>query len=171
MASSNSFLLLVLSMVLFTDTMFATFPTPFLPVMLANENTPDFLVGAIMSAFFTASLFGYVGSVLLSMLGKQTPESAERRAWLMLRAFTILVFCTSLVIIVAPNKYVIFAMRALEGLGSAVSWTYSMALCSRVKPVFGMDAMVCSYSLCCSVVVFSFVVYCAVGVDGVCERR
>jgi MFS family permease len=109
----------------FVDVLFATFSTPFLPNYLLNAGYTNHDVGMVMAAFFNTSVFGYLFT-LIAQVFLPVPTVASRFNILFVSA--LFVTASSLATVAWPVYPVFLVTRAVQGIGSAIVWTYALSL-------------------------------------------
>jgi len=137
--------LILLCASLFIDISASTFILPFLPDRLAEEGYSNFSVGLLVSSFFLSSLVGYYLTLKNQIL---RPHITSATRWKYLTVSSVMVMVACLMATAAPNYYMIILARAIQGICSAVFWTYAMSLAAEMDPVWGISAIAVTMAGC-----------------------
>lgn len=125
----QSLQLLALGLSLFCDVLFALFPVPFLPAMLERDGYSNFSIGFLMAMVWTSSLFAYI-----ALCAAQVHYDLRgRKRWILLSACSLGVTLSSWLTVFAPSYGVFLFTRAIQGVASAVFWTYAMMLSGEMQ--------------------------------------
>lgn len=137
--------LAALAVTLFQDVATATFPVSFLPLALLERGHSQLQVSLLSSSFSIAALVGYL--LILAFQLCAPPDSAAlacehyRRRCVYLAFSALGVTCSTLLVFLFPTYWMLLACMCMQGVSSAIVWTYSLSLAGTLPHVCSMDGM------------------------------